>query len=191
VAGLSPGPEVKGLLKIVLGAFALFMALSIAQEWQFFSSAWFGEDDSPLSATETDREEASETVRRMLTLMRHFYSSGGDPRFAERMMVSDGIREEIAKDVAYLKRNNRVQDPRMMRLEVASVESVGADLFEVRTREFWQVRFFSAVDGEPSDEPVWQINRGRYLTRRGSFGWSVESWETDFGGETAAEANPS
>ena len=180
----------KGLLKIVLGAFAVFMVLSIGQEWEFFSSAWFGEDEPPVTVTEADREEASETVRQMLTLMRHFYSSGGDPRFTERMLVSDGIREEITKDVAYLRRNNRVQDPRMMRLEVVAVEAVGTDLFEVRTREFWQIHFFSAVDGEPSDEPAWQVNRGRYLTRRGSIDWSVESWEMDFGGAAAPEANP-
>ena len=79
----------------------------------------------------------------------------------------------------------------MMRLEVVAVEAVGADLFEVRTREFWQVHFFSAADGEPSDEPIWQISRGRYLTRRGSFGWSVESWEMDFGDAAAAKADPS
>lgn len=181
----------KGLLKIVLGAFALFMILSIAQEWEFFSSAWFGEDDPPAPVTEEDRETAADTVRQMLTLMRHFYSSGGDPRFTERMLVSDGIRDEITKDVEYLRRNRRVQDPRMMRLEVLAVEFVGTDLFEVSTREFWQVHFFSAVDGEPSDEPVWQVSRGRYLTRRGSFGWSVESWEMDSGEEAAAGANPS
>ena len=179
----------RGLLKILLGGFAVFMALSIAQEWEFFSSAWFGEDEVQAAVTDADREAASDTVRQMLSLMRHFYSSGGDPRFSERMPVADGIREEISKDVDYLRRNHRIQDPRLMRLEIVSVESAGADLFEVRTREFWQVHFLSAVDGEPSDEPVWQINHGRYLTRRGNFGWNVESWEMVLGDDEATEAD--
>jgi len=168
---------VKGLLKIVLIGFAVFMVLAIAQEWEFFSSAWFGESEAPVSVDPADREQAADTVREMLTLMRHFYSSGGDPRFAERMPASDGIREEISKDVDYLRRNHRIQDPRLMRLEIVSVEPVDTDRFEVRTREFWQVHFVSIADGEPSDEPIWQVNGGRYLTQRGSFGWSVESWE--------------
>lgn len=180
----------KGLIKILLGGFAVFMVLSIAQEWEFFSSAWFGEDDAPVAVREVDRDEASDAVRQMLTLMRHFYSSGGDPRFAERMQVADGIREEISKDVEYLRRNHRVQDPRLMRLEIVSVELAGADLFEVRTREFWQVHFLSVVDRQPSDEPVWQVNRGRYLTRRGSLGWIVESWEMILGGDDLTEADP-
>lgn len=178
----------RGLLKILLAGFAVFMVLSISQEWEFFSSAWFGKNEATVTVTDADRETAADTVRQMLSLMRHFYSSGGDPRFAERMQVSDGIREEISKDVEYLRRNNRIQDPRMMRLEIVSVDPTGTDLFEVRTREFWQIHFLSVVDGEPSDEPVWQINHGRYLTRRGGFGWSVESWEMVLGDDEAVEA---
>ena len=166
-----------GLLKIVGGAFAVFMLLAIAQEWEFFSSAWFGEAVPRTDVTDAAKEEAAAAVRRTLTLMRHYYSSGGDPRFAERMLVSDGIREELLQDVEYLRRNRRVQDPRLVRMEILSVEGAGRDLYEVQTREFWQFRFLSRADRQPSDEPVWQVNRGRYLVRRGSFGWSVESWE--------------
>ncbi len=35
----------KGLLKILLAGFVVFMVFSVAQEWEFFSSAWFGSEE--------------------------------------------------------------------------------------------------------------------------------------------------
>ena len=173
----------KGLLKIVLGGFLVFMALAIVQEWEFFSSSWFGRTESPPETSLQDRDTAEATLREMLALMRHLYSSGGDPRFAERMPASDGLREEILADIEYLARNHRRQDPALMRLEVLDSESLGPGRLELRTREFWQVRFLSVVGGEPTDEPRWQIVAGRYLVVRTGRGWQVESWELDLDAE--------
>ena len=167
----------KNLLKIVLAGFAVFMVAAIAQEWSYFASAWFGKGETAAGIEPADHEAAGETVRQTLALMRHFYSSGGDSRFAERMPVSDGIREEMMADVAYLSRNHRRQDPVLMRMEVKTVEPVGRDGLEVRTREFWQIHWYSLVDGEETDEPHWQVVEGRYLTTRTGRGWRVESWD--------------
>ena len=53
---------VKALLKILSGAFALFMVLAIVQEWDFFASAWFGETASAWEPTKEEREAAAETL---------------------------------------------------------------------------------------------------------------------------------
>ncbi len=165
------------LWKILLSGFALFMVLAIAQEWTFFSSAWFGEVDESVPVESADREAAVTTLRETLNLMRHLYKSGGDRRFVERMSISDGLREEIMSDIAYLSRNHRRQDPLLLRLEIERAEALGEDRVEIRTREFWQFRWHSLVDGEQTDDPRWQVLRGRYLTRRTSRGWQVDSWE--------------
>jgi len=168
---------VKRLIQILLGAFVVFMALAVVQEWSFFSAAWFGEPAATEQASEADREAASETVRQMLVIMRHLYSSDGDPRFAERMPTSDGIRAEMLADIDYLGRNRRRQDPALMKLEILGVDSLDRDRLEVRTREFWRVDFYSLVDGEPSDEPLWQVVHGRYLAIRTGTGWRIDGWE--------------
>ena len=93
---------VKALLKILLGGFVVFMLLAIGQEWEFFSEAWFGAGEEKTTASDSDQQEASQAVSLMLNLMRHFYASGGDPRFADRMPASDGILQEMRSDIDYL-----------------------------------------------------------------------------------------
>jgi hypothetical protein len=80
-------------------------------------------------------------------------------------------------DIDYLGRNRRRQDPALMKLEILGVDSLDRDRLEVRTREFWRVDFYSLVDGEPSDEPVWQVVHGRYLAIRAGSGWRIDGWE--------------
>lgn len=167
----------KSLVKILLGGFAAFMALAIVQEWDYFATSWFGRAQAQRRVSAEDHDAAAETVRQALVLMRHLYQSGGDPRFVERMPVSDPLRDELMSDIDYLRRNHRRQDPGLLELEVTSVDPLGADRFEVRTREFWQVKFFSLVSDEPSDEPKWQIVHGRYLVVRAGPGWRVDSWD--------------
>ena len=100
----------KALGKILLGGFVVFMGLAITEEWGMFSSAWFGESEPEASLTDEERKSAADAVHLTLSLMRHLYLSGGDPRFAERMPAARGIVEEILADVRYLARNQRVQD---------------------------------------------------------------------------------
>lgn len=168
----------KALLKILLGGFVVFMSLSIVQEWEFFSSAWFGEPAPGAPLTDDERKGAADAVHMTLSLMRHLYLSGGDPRFAERMPAADGIVEEIQADVRYLVRNQRVQDPELLRLDVTEVERLGQDRVEVHTRERWHVRIRWAHGGADAEPPRLHTIQGRYLVVRGGKGWRVEGWET-------------
>jgi len=167
----------KPLLKILLGGFVVFMSLAIAQEWTLFSSAWFGKPAAELSLTDEERKEAADAVHLTLSLMRHLYLSGGDPRFAERMPAAEGIVEEILADVRYLARNQRVQDTELLRLDVTAVDPLGEGRVTVRTRERWQVRTRRAHGGGDADPLRSQVIHGRYLVVHGRKGWRVEGWE--------------
>lgn len=168
----------KVLVKILLGGFAAFMVLAIAEEWDFFSSAWFGPaQEAPAGLSEEDRRAAADTVHLALTLMGHFYTSGGDPRFAERMPVSQGILEEMSADVDYLGRNHRVQEMDLERLEILSVQPLDEGRLEIRTREFWTVRYLWATGGREVEPARTYGAHGRYLLSRDDRGWRVEAWE--------------
>lgn len=170
----------KSLLKILLGGFVVFMLLAIADEWAFFSSAWFGDAGPPKTELEDeDRAAAVEAVRLALTLARHLYQSGGDPRFAERMSVSEGMLAEMLTDIEYLRTNQRVQDPQLRKLEVLEVVALSRDRVEVRTREFWHHQFVWQDGSGEADPKEWQILFGRYLVERRPKGWEVQGWEPD------------
>ncbi len=167
----------KKLVLILLGAFAGFMALAIAQEWDFFSAAWFGGEEPPATLEESERKAAADAVYLVLSLMEHFYSSGGDPRFAERMPASPAVLEEMRADADYLRRNRRRQEPSLERLEIAAVEPLGPGRVEVKTREWWQIQILP-IDGRPRAEPAKvQTLDGKYLVARQDRGWRVEAWE--------------
>lgn len=176
------------LLQILAVAFLLFMVVAVADEWRFFSSAWFGAPaEGRRTLWEEDRRAAADTVATFLSLMRHFYVSGGDPRFAERMPASDGLIEELRSDVDYLARNHRVQEPDLERLVVLSVEALGEggggarggdglDRVEVKTREEWRFRVLWAKDGSPAEPARERTVDGLYYLARTSAGWRVEGW---------------
>jgi len=167
----------KKLLKILVGGFLAFMALSIVDQWEFFASSWLGSKVERPSLSEQERKQAADAVHMMLTLMRHYYSSGGDPRFAERMPAAEGVLDEMAADVEYLARNHRVQDMELVRLDVTSVDELGRDRVEIRTREHWRVRIRWAAGGSESEAPTFQTVHGKYLVVSGGRGWRVEGWD--------------
>jgi len=168
---------VKTLAKILLAGFAVFMVFSVAQEWEFFSSAWFGTEDERPRLPDAEREAAADAVRTTLNLMRHFYASGGDTRFAERIPAAEGVIAELVADVNYLARNHRVQDPELLRLELTSVEELSADRVEIVTRETWRIRTLLTVGGREADPPRSQTIEGKYFVVRSGTGWRVEGWE--------------
>jgi hypothetical protein len=170
----------KAFLKILLWGFLGFMVLAMTQEWRFFASAWFGAEALPIELAEEDREAAESCVSLTLSLMRHLYSSGGDPRFAERIPAAAGIVEEMLVDVDYVTRNHRRQEPELIRLDVESTTPLGENQVEIHTREFWRIHF-RWIDGSgESDPPRNQVIRGRYLVVRDGKGWHVEGWELRF-----------
>ncbi len=169
--------NVKSLLKIVLGGTAIFLAIAIAQEWQYFSAAWFGAPAIRGETPETERKAAADTVYEMLTLMEHFYGSGGDRRFAERMPASATVVDEMIEDVQYLGRTHRIQDMSLERLEVTAVEPAREGVMEIRTREFWSIQFHQAVGGGGAEPKHPYLLYRKYLLSRGAGGWTVEGWD--------------
>jgi hypothetical protein len=177
---VAPGPEeeaVRVLLKILLGGFIVFMVLAIAQEWEFFSSAWFGGEDPPPEIAEPERKAAADAVHLVLSLMSHLYSSGGDRRFSERIPVSEPVLEEMNADLDYLRRNHLRQEMELERLEIVAVETRGEDRLEIRTREYWKVRRFSLVGSGPLEHPRPYVTHGKFFVVQGDRGWRVQGWE--------------
>lgn len=171
----------RSLVRILLAGFLAFMVLGVVQEYRFFLGAWFGESEATEGMTEEDQAAAAATVREVLTLMRHFYASGGDPRFADRIPASDGVIAEMRADVDYLGRSGRTQEPILQALEILGVEVLGPTQAEIRTKEYWIHHFrelgTTGRDGDPLDGPRSQVLFGRYLVRRGTTGWGVEATE--------------
>jgi len=167
----------KGLIKILLFGFLGFMIIALVQEWKYFSTAWFGRPQPAAELSDERKQAAGDAVHLTLNLMRHLYSSGGDPRFAERIPASESIVGEILADVEYLARNHRRQDPELLRLEITGVVPLDERRVEVRTREFWTIRWFW-IDGSGEAEPATsQVIGSRYLVVHGGTGWRVEDWE--------------
>lgn len=180
----------RALLKIVGGGLVLFIALAVVQEWQLFSSAWFGSEEPAVELPHGERQKAINTLRLMLDLMGHLYGSGGDQRFAERMPAGVGILEEVMADIEYLARNHRLQDQVLERFEAVSVEPVSADQLEIRTREQWDVGLsWAGGRGEAEPRAMRSVN-GRYLLVRTGTGWRVEGWAFDEEAALAAAAQP-
>jgi len=175
----------KPLLKILgLGTVA-FLALAMLQEWRYFASVWFGGEAPPAPVSAEEQQDAKAIVARALALERHFYASGGDPRFAERMPVGETLRAEMADDVAYLTKNRRRQQLDLHRLEVAEVRRLDDDHLEVRTREYWTVRTLDLAGDRETDPARGEVLDCRYvLTRTG------DSWRVDRRESVPPEASP-
>lgn len=167
----------KNLLKIVLAGTAAFLVLAIGQEWRFFSEAWFGSESESYEMSAKEQKEVADTVYQTLALLEHFYASGGDPRFAERMRASEAFVEEMTTDVQYLGRNHRIQEPSLERLDVVAIEGLGEGRVQIHTRELWNVHYRQVKAGGAIDSPGSQRLDRKYLLRRGNRGWSVEGWD--------------
>lgn len=170
----------KQLLAIVLLGTLLFLMAAIVQEWDYFSSRWFGADETAASDNrESDEVEALATVRTALAMMAHYYSSGGDPRFAERMPVGPELLDELRVDAEYLARNRRFQESRLQKLELLSVVSAGEGRLELNTREYWVHRTFWSDSREESDPPRSGILHARYDLLLENSGWRIFGWDFD------------
>ncbi len=179
----------KGLLKILGGGFVVFMLLAIADEWAFFSAAWFGAREEPTAELpEADQKAAADALHLTLELMGHLYRSGGDPRFADRMPASDGVKEEMLADILYLGRQHLLQDTELRRLDVMSVDRLGEGRLELRTRERWRFRVVRADGSGAVEPPRTRTVEAAYLVVRGGSGWRVEGWRLLEEGESAAGA---
>lgn len=166
----------KSLLGILGGGLVVFMLLAISEEWRFFSSAWFGNGAPEVLLSADDRRAASEALYVFLRVSSHYYASGGDPRFVERLPAGEGVLAELKADVEYLRRNHFLQDARLGRLEVVSAEQLAAGRVELQTREWWHTRTLWIEDGTDAEPPRAFRWSGRYLLTRAARGWLVEAW---------------
>jgi len=168
---------VRQLLKILALGTAAFVVVAMLQEWQLFATAWFGLATPAPAVGEAERAQAEATLRQVLSLERHFYASGGDTRFAERMPVGDGLREEMADEAAYLSKNHRRQQLDLHQLEITEVRRLDDEHLELRTREYWTIRTLDAAGIRETDPARAEVIAGRYLLTRAGDTWRVEQWE--------------
>ncbi len=175
----------KGLIKILLWGFVAFLAVAMTEEWEVFLAGFAGPERSGESATEpppppelsdAERQGVEDGVRHFLTLMRHLYASGGDPRFAERLPAAAQVAEEIMTDVVYLQHNQRRQELSLMNLEILDLELRG-DRARVRAEELWIIRTFWVPHRQPADPPRSAKFHAEYFLVREARGWQVEGWD--------------
>ena len=173
----------RNLLKIILGALVAFMALAITQQWGYFSSVWFGEVAESPQISDGDLVAATDAVREILVLLEHFYGTGGDPRFAERIPVSPQILRDLQADIQYLRHNRRRQEPRLQGLEIVDASPAGPDRVTVTTKEYWIHRIFWLDEGgDEAEPPHSQVITGTYHMRKQSQGWWLDRWAISPGG---------
>lgn len=170
----------KPLVKILVGGFVVFMVLAIADEWSFFSAAWFGRPDSAERALgEEEGRAAVGALRAFLAVMSHLYASDGDPRFAERIPASPDVVGEMMADIVYLRHNGRYQEMTLHGLEVLEVAPVSSDRVEARTKEYWTIRTRFLADGSEADPPRASILFARYRLDLEGASWKVQAWDFD------------
>jgi len=181
---------VKALAKILLGAFALFMVLSILQEWDFFASAWFGKSVPAWAPAEVEERAMADTLGLFQRLTSHLYATGGDPRFADRIPAAPHLVDEMLADIEYIKRNHRIQRPELVKIEILSSAPLRENAVEFHTREYWITRFYWLSGEESGDPPVSQILFMKYLVTREGQAWQVSGWDFDEPPTDAVEVNP-
>lgn len=167
------------LIRILGGGFAIFLALSMVQEWDVFRPWLLGEKTETRAprADDGQRRAAEAAVRELLSMASHYYASGNDPRFLERMPARGVVVEEMRADAEYLLRNGRVQQMKLLELTVLNVEALGEKRARVRTQEKWQIRTVSAEgtgEGDPALETTLEC---RYSVALSGRTWQVLDWD--------------
>lgn len=165
----------KSFASIVAGALLAFIALAMLEEHETFTRNWFERTDG-YRATEAERRSAADTVHEFRTLAAHWYGTGGDRRFGERLPATEPVVDELRADIDYLRRNGRIETPRLMRLEVLAVEVASESAAQVRTREFW-VTEFHWPGGGPSDPARSDVAFMQYRLMRDGARWIVSAWD--------------
>lgn len=165
----------KSFLSIVLGAVLLFIAGSMLEERDTFSGSWFSkpvQDHGP----KADRRDAANAVYLFRSVSTHLYASGGDARFAERLPATQQVVEELRADIDYVRKNGRVETPKLVRIEFVTSDVTEATRAEVTTREFW-VTQHHWPNGAEADPPRSDIAYARYRLNKDGTRWIVNAWD--------------
>lgn len=165
----------KRLLQLVGGAALLFIVLAMLEERETFTRNWF-QPAAGFRAAEAERRAAAETVHAFRTLAAHWYGTGGDARFGQRLPASPQILDELRSDIEYVRVNGRVETPRLMRIEFISSDVTSENDAEVRTREYW-ITEFHWIGGGVSDETRSDVLFARYRLGRDGARWIVTAWD--------------
>ena len=169
-----------GLVKVLAAGLLVFMLLAVGQEWEVFATGLGlrgAASAPPVEPAAAERQAAEAAIRQFLSLARHYYLSAGDPRFTERMQASPAVVDEIARDVAYLRKNGRIQDLALVSVQTIGAAALGEGAIELKTREYWVIRTRFGGSGQESDPAHATVVLGRYVVRRTDAGWRVEAWE--------------
>ncbi len=164
----------KNLIKILVIGGVLFTVVCIVQDWRNFFRVG---QDSALSDDAELEAELTNTIQQFVEIARHVYQSGGDARFAERLPASEAVIAELMNEIAYLKKNGRVQLSRLARFEVLEVERVAENRAIVRTAEDWVVYMADSRSGARFDpDHLHSVHAEYRLARRGP-AWQVAQWD--------------
>ena len=166
------------LRNIILSAVVAFLALGGVQEWETFAQQWFGRPKAVVQFSKQERDAIAGTVVTFLGLASHFYGTGGDKRFADRMPAALIVMDEISRDIAYIRHNHRTQEMSLLRVEVLAVDAIATDRAEVRTREFWMTRYFVSGSGA-TEETRSDIVPAHYRLAREGRTWTVVGWDPE------------
>ncbi|MBI3185621.1 MAG: hypothetical protein HYZ28_26075 [Myxococcales bacterium] len=168
----------KGVLKILLGAFLFFMLAAAIEEWDTVVRPFLPRSPPPPGQSAGgDTAGAIDAVRVFNAVARHLYSSGGDRRFAQRLPASDEVGQEMLADIAYLQHSLRRQDAVLLSLEVVDARELGEGLVEVRTREHWVFRLADLLDGGLLAPVRAQEVQVKYMVRREGSSWRIHAWQ--------------
>jgi hypothetical protein len=151
---------------LAAGLALLAAAMSEARGARALETAWF--DDGA-------RDGAARAAELFASLSAHLRSSGGDPRFTDRIAADPPVVAELLADIAFAQHRGQVERAQLVRCDVRSVKPVGLDLAEVRAKEYWVTRREGAAGPSTRSDVV----AVRYAMRRDGGGWRVADWVVD------------
>ena len=121
--------------------------------------------------------EAIAGVRQFLTILHHFQSSGGNPRFAERLPAEPSLVAEIRGSVEWERHLDEQTDLEPVRVEIVS--ATGRDAVAiVRTREL-AIAHTRRRSGSPDARETKRgvVEAWEYRVVHSATGWRVADWK--------------
>lgn len=183
----------KQLVIILVAGVVAFMAVAIVQERELFLNALAGRPTRPSTKVSDEHlKSAAAALQRFHSVSRHLYASGGDPRFAERLLAEPPVVDELLQDIAYLRRFGRTQSAELMGLEVLESSPAGpGNRIELKTREYWIIHLLRLADRQPEEPPRSQVQYVTYRLKLDGTTWRLHGWELgDPPADEAAGAPP-
>jgi hypothetical protein len=162
------------VITIVAVSSVVFMAMTMAQEWQVFAPLLLGQTGA---AAETRPGEVpaqlEDFLARFNTMLVHTYRFAGDTRFMDRLAAGDALKAEISADLDYLTRNGIVQSTRLASMKRLSGRQLAAGVYEIIREEEWHLEYLDHQGALLSERPMSYVITWRYVIKRAGDGWLV------------------